>query len=113
MSDLVGNIMNASELAYWVAGLMAIIAGILVWIMSAQVWMACIFGPASFFGALTGVYVGRESAVRLHNVIEGDIVLWCAVGMIVTSGVLLVIMRLLYWATEPRKGVVRPGPVTR
>jgi hypothetical protein len=113
MSDLVGDILNASELAYWIGGTLTLIAGLLVWIMSEQIWMASLFAPVSFFGALTGVYVGRETAIRLHNVQEGDVVLWSCVGMIVASGIMLVIMRLLYALGQPKTGFTKADPVSR
>lgn len=113
MSDLVGDILNGSELAYWVAGSLSLILALLIWGMTAKIWMACLFAPSTFFGALSGVYAGRELGIRLHDVQEADVVLWSCAGIIVAIALLLVVMRLLYMLGEPRKGIIAPGPVTR
>lgn len=111
MLDILGAILNASTLTYWVAATMTVAAGSIVHIMTASWTITGVFVPAVWFGGLAGVYAFRAAGITLMPEQETNIVLTACAGMIVAALLVFLCIRCVYALGDLKKPVVKDQPL--
>ncbi len=111
MTDIITDILNAKDTAWYVACTLALAAATLVMSTSELIWLTTIAAGFSFFGALSGVYALDQAGINLASDKDAHIVLSATLGMVVGMVLCLAFVRAIYTVSEWMKPSPKTGPV--
>ena len=98
-----GDIVMADGLSYGIVGALTLIVFVIMRAMLPVKSLAIVFAPGIFLGGLAGMYATGTWGFVVSSEKSANVAAGAALGMIATLVVMVLLSRLVDWATRSRK----------